>query len=89
MLGRGEHAAPAPVPVPYEKDYDASPGGRPTDWPQRFDVNRWIILGAFGDGQRMGGAVVVVGDPVVDLLGGQPDAALLDEVQLLWSKTLR
>jgi streptothricin acetyltransferase len=81
-LARGDRAAPSPVPVPYEKDYDGSPGHHPTDWPQRFDVSRWIILGAFHEMQRVGGAVVVVDDPAVDLLGGQPDAALLWDLRV-------
>ena len=81
-LERGDRAAPSPVPVPYEKDYDAHAGSHPTDWPVRFDVSRWIILGAFRDGQRVGGAVVVVGDAAVDLLGGQPDAALLWDLRV-------
>jgi ribosomal protein S18 acetylase RimI-like enzyme len=81
-LARGGHAVPTPVPVPYEKDYDAIPDGRPTAWPTRFDVGRWIILGAFRGGERVGGAVVVVGDPAVDLLGGQPDAALLWDLRV-------
>jgi streptothricin acetyltransferase len=81
-LRRGGRAAPTPVPVPYEKDYDATPGGRPTDWPTRFDVGRWIILGASRAGQRIGGAVVVVGDRVADPLRGQPDAALLWDLRV-------
>jgi streptothricin acetyltransferase len=81
-LERGDLAAPTPAPVPYEKDYDGSAGHHPTDWPQRFDVSRWIILGAFHEMQRVGGAVVVVDDPAVDLLGGQPDAALLWDLRV-------
>ena len=80
-LARGGHPAPTPVPAPYEKDYDALPGGRPTDWPTRFDVHRWIILGAFHDRKRVGGAAVVVGDAEVDP-GGRPDDALLWDLRV-------
>ena len=80
-LARGGHPAPTPVPVPYEKDYDALPGGRPTEWPTRFDVGRWIILGAFDAGTRVGGAVVIVGDAEVDP-GGRPGDALLWDLRV-------
>jgi len=80
-LARGGHAVPTTVPAPYEKDYDATPGGRPTDWPTRFDVARWIILGAFDAGARVGGAVVIVGDAEADP-GGQSDDALLWDLRV-------
>ena len=39
MLG-----AEVPIDRPYTKDYDAIPGGHPSDWPRRFDTSGWVVL---------------------------------------------
>lgn len=82
MLGRGEDAAATRLSKPYLKDYDTSPGGRPTDWPARFDTTGWVFLAAYVDGRRVGGAAVVTGDRSVNLLSDQPDVALLWDIRV-------
>lgn len=72
--------------TPRTKDYDAEPGNHPSVWPSRFDVRGWHVLGAWRDGVRVGGAVVVHGAPgldVLDLLGGDADAAALWDLRVL------
>jgi len=82
LLARGGDAVATRVATPYPKDYDAHPGNRPTDWPNRFDVSAWTILAASVNGQRVGGAVVIHGDPQIDLLRDCPDCALLWDLRV-------
>lgn len=65
------------VDVPYVKDYDSYEGQGPLDWPARFDVTDWGILGAFVGSERVGGAVVVFRDQAIEMLEGRNDLALL------------
>jgi ribosomal protein S18 acetylase RimI-like enzyme len=44
----------------YEKDYDALPGQRPTDWPKRFDLSKWWFAAAYLAEQYVGGVAVVM-----------------------------
>ena len=81
-LLRGEHADPIAVPSAYWKDYDAYPGGRPADWPKRFDVSRWTLLAAFDGARRVGGAVVIIDDPTIDLLRDCRGCALLWDLRV-------
>jgi ribosomal protein S18 acetylase RimI-like enzyme len=71
-----------PVVSPYWKDYDAYPGGRPTDWPARFDVSGWIVLAASVDDQRVGGAVIIHDDPQIDLLRDCESCALIWDLRV-------
>lgn len=78
-LLRGHRAVATPLAEPYWKDYDAHPDNRPTDWPRRFDLSRWTILAAYADGDRVGGAVVIVDDRQIELLrDGETHALLWD-----------
>jgi ribosomal protein S18 acetylase RimI-like enzyme len=81
-LRRREDAVPTPIPVPYLKDYDAHAGDHPTDWPARFDSSGWIILAAEQENRRIGGAVVAVNDPQLDLLGGESDRAVIWDLRV-------
>lgn len=81
-LRRGEPASASRVNLAYEKDYDAYPDNHPTDWPRRFDVAGWTILAAYEDGHRVGGAVVVVGDPRLNLTRGDPGLAVLWDLRV-------
>jgi len=80
-LRRGEDAKATPVTNPYWKDYDEACGGRPTDWAARFG-NGLTILAAYNDGQRVGGAAVVVGDAELDRFFGQSGAAVLWDLRV-------
>jgi ribosomal protein S18 acetylase RimI-like enzyme len=67
------------------KDYDAIPGNRPTDWPSRWDLDRWRFIAAYvddarGASRRVGGAAVVVDPSQVE-----PSAAEAgDDIAVLW-----
>ena len=46
-----------PVDPPYIKDYDHS--GGPERWTRRpWDLSRWIVLAAYREQERIGGAIV-------------------------------
>ena len=66
----------------YWKDYDSYPGGHPSSWPRQFDLSRSTILAAFDRTRRVGGAVVIVDDPQIDLLRDCPACALLWDVRV-------
>lgn len=70
------------VSTPYWKDYDSYPGGHPSEWPQRFDLARWTILAAYDGVRRVGGAIVIVDDPQIDLLRDCPDCALVWDLRV-------
>lgn len=70
------------LPTPITKDYDAIAGNHPLDWPARFDVATWLFFAAYRGGLRVGGAVVVAGDPSVDLLEGRGDLAVLWDLRV-------
>jgi ribosomal protein S18 acetylase RimI-like enzyme len=67
---------------PIVKDYDASPGDAPVDWAARFDLSGWRFVAARMDGQRVGGAAVVMRPQGVDLLEGRNDLALLWDIRV-------
>jgi ribosomal protein S18 acetylase RimI-like enzyme len=81
-MAAGELPVATPVTSPYWKDYDAYPGGRPTDWPKHFDVSRWILLTASIDHQRVGGAAIIYDDPQIDLLRNCEGCALLWDLRV-------
>ena len=70
------------VSPPYWKDYDAYLDGHPSEWPRQFDLSRWTILAAYDRTRRVGGAVVIVDDPQIDLLRDCPACALLWDVRV-------
>jgi len=70
------------VSPPYWKDYDAYLDGHPSEWPRQFDLSRWTILAAYDRTRRVGGAVVIVDDPQIDLLRDCPSCALLWDVRV-------
>lgn len=81
-LLRGEPADATAVPTAYWKDYDLHPGGRPADWPKRFDVSRWTVLAAYRGAERVGGAIIISDDPAIDLLHDCPACALLWDLRV-------
>ena len=68
------------IPAPYIKDYDADDGGGPLSWPARFDVSRWVLLGAHAAGRRVGGAALALDTP--ELAGGRGDLAVLWDLRV-------
>ena len=66
----------------YRKDYDSYPGGDPSAWTAQFDLSRWTILAAYDRTRRVGGAVIIVDDPQIDLLHDCPACALLWDLRV-------
>jgi Acetyltransferases len=81
-LLHGEPAHPTPQGNPYRKDYDVAPGNHPTEWPNEFDVARWIFFAAHQDEERVGGAVLIRDDPAIDLLSDCPACGLLWDIRV-------
>lgn len=73
---------PTRVPTPYWKDYDSYAGNSPADWATRFDVSGWQIFAAYYDRRRVGGAVLILRDPQIDLLDRRSDLGLLWDVRV-------
>ena len=71
-----------PLASPFEKDYDAYPHNRPTDWPERFEMSDWGCFAAVLDGQRVGGSVIARNSPELALLEGRADLALLWDIRV-------
>lgn len=69
------------VERPFVKDYDEG-DERPLRWAQKWDLTNWVILAAFGNGMRLGGAVVAWNTPGVDLLEGRADLAVLWDLRV-------
>jgi len=67
---------------PYVKDYDAFEGKRPSAWPNRFDISRWGVFGAFEETKRVGGATVAWSTPGVEMLEGRVDLACLWDLRV-------
>lgn len=65
---------------PRAKDYDALEG--PLGWPQRFDVSRWGLLGAYLGDRRVAGAVIAFDTPELDLLERRRDLAFLWDIRV-------
>lgn len=68
--------------APIVKDYDAHVDNHPLDWPARFDVRGWGLLAARRGEHRVGGAVVVVQSPDIEMLEGRDDLALLWDLRV-------
>ena len=68
--------------TPILKDYDAQPGNHPLDWRSRFDVRRWGVLAARFGGLRVGGAVIVMRSPDIEMLEGRDELALLWDIRV-------
>ncbi|HKR58624.1 MAG TPA: GNAT family N-acetyltransferase [Pyrinomonadaceae bacterium] len=66
----------------YVKDYDAICGEHPTDWPSRFDASNWKMFTAYLNGQLVGGAVVAMKTPSLNMLGGRNDVALIWDIRV-------
>ena len=68
------------VEEPYVRDFDAQE--KPTDWPQRWDISHWGVLGAFRGGTRVGGAVTSWRTQEVRMLEGRSDLAVLWDIRV-------
>ena len=65
---------------PYRKDYDSVES--PLEWPTRFDVSHWTLVGAFISEERVGGAIGALSSPALDALEGLEDAFVLWDIRV-------
>jgi GNAT superfamily N-acetyltransferase len=72
----------AAVIDPCVKDYDAIEGSGPTCWPEHFGISNWGLVCARRDGARVGGAVIAVNTPGLNMLGGRADVAVLWDIRV-------
>ena len=71
-----------PVSEPWWKNYDAEPGADPASWPERFDTSAWSIISAWRGPERLGGLVMLAGDPAIDMLEGRSDLGLIWDLRI-------
>ena len=65
--------------APIRKDYDALE--HPSQWVE-FDVSKWVLIGAFAQGRRVGGVIGAVDTPGVDMLEGRDDLLVLWDLRV-------
>jgi len=65
---------------PFRKDYDSFES--PMEWPTRFDVSNWILIGAFDGDTRLGGAIGAANTPGIDILEGRSDLCVLWDLRI-------
>jgi streptothricin acetyltransferase len=68
--------------TPYIKDYDAEPDGKPTAWSKQFDMRNWGVILARQHEQLIGGAVIAIDSPGVNMLAGRDDLAVLWDIRV-------
>jgi ribosomal protein S18 acetylase RimI-like enzyme len=68
------------IAQPYHKNYDAVEN--PMDWPARFDVSHWTLIGAFAAGERVGGIIGAFRSPGLDMLEGRDDLGVLWDIRV-------
>ena len=70
-----------PVDPPYIKNYDHS--GGPERWTRRtWDLSRWIVLAAYREQERIGGAIVALHGEGLDYCEGREDLAGLWDIRV-------
>ena len=72
-----------PIDVPYVKDYDRLDGEGPLQWASRFDMSEWGFLQVQSSAKLVGGAVVALRTPDVNLLEGRADLAMLWDIRVV------
>lgn len=71
------------VPVsPFVKDYDAKPDSGVEHLFGELDATNWIILAAFENNTRIGGAVIAIDTPGMHLLEGRSDLATMLDIRI-------
>jgi GNAT superfamily N-acetyltransferase len=69
------------VEKPYIKDYDASLE-TPTDWPQKFDISKWVFFLAINGDKTVGAGAVAFDTTGVFMLEGRRDLAVLWDLRV-------
>ena|SRR5436190_20919003 len=62
------------------KDYDTL--DHPMQWIAQFDTSGWMTFSAFQNSQRVGGAIVAIRTPGVNMLDGRDDLAVLWDMRV-------
>lgn len=78
----GLHLVEHPVETPWRKDYDAFADGRPAQWADRWDLASWRCFFACENDADLGGAVVAVDTPDLQMLEGRNDVAVLWDIRV-------
>jgi ribosomal protein S18 acetylase RimI-like enzyme len=65
---------------PFFKDYDSLE--HPTVWASRFDTSKWMMFSAFTDSVRIGGAIMALKTPGIEMLEGRTDLAVLWDIRV-------
>jgi len=81
VASRGLNILQQPV-APRWKDYDLSAEDNPANLPERFDVTKWGVFAAFASQVRVGGALVALKTPGLDMLVGRDDLAVLLDIRV-------
>jgi GNAT superfamily N-acetyltransferase len=72
-----------PLGAEFVKDYDDIEGETPLDWLDfGWDLSGWVMLSAFEDGRRVGGAVVAVHTEGMWFLRGRTDTSALWDIRV-------
>ena len=70
-----------PVDPPYIKNYDHS--GGPERWTRRtWDLSRWVVLAAYWEQERIGGAILALHGEGLDYCEGREDLAGLWDIRV-------
>src|SRR5512136_82740 len=71
------------VASPYVKDYDSQgPDAGPLQWPRYFDVSRWRFFLATEEKRPLGGAVLAMDTPGLNMLDNRRDLAVLWDIRV-------
>jgi GNAT superfamily N-acetyltransferase len=70
-----------PVEKAYIKDYDSAVE-TPTDWPNKFDVSKWVFLLAMNGDKPVGAAAVAFDTSGVFMLEARQDLAVLWDLRV-------
>jgi|Deesub1362A_J573_1020465.scaffolds.fasta_scaffold10807_2 ribosomal protein S18 acetylase RimI-like enzyme len=70
------------VEQPYIKDYDQARGDSPERWLGRWDISNWGVISAFDGQRRIGGVVLALRTPGVNMLENRDDLAVLWDIRL-------
>jgi GNAT superfamily N-acetyltransferase len=66
----------------YIKNYDATPGEGPQQWPHRFNLANWGFLAARIGARTAGMAAVAYDTPDLEVLEGRSDLAVLWDIRV-------
>ncbi|MDP3758930.1 MAG: GNAT family N-acetyltransferase [Ramlibacter sp.] len=78
--GSGFDLTELALAAPFRKNYDHLED--PLAWPRTFDTRRWVLLSALLASERVGGVIVAMDTPEIDLLEDRTDLAVLWDLRV-------